>query len=192
MERAVHSPHHYSVAVRFLLDYYILLLIPKIADCKIRHYHNYYTHEHLRHYYNRSDAPPAIQIEDHTYIDVHLCEYFTHASLFAWVSAHNSANIYNHCFSQVDRRKHHPSDKLTISSEQVSRAFTLNALLRDCAEHATLLILPDIGDNDERLKQATERRNKRIIAEGQSEKMHACRICEKFIPSASGYKGLRM
>jgi hypothetical protein len=48
-----------------------------------------------------------------------------------------------------------PSER-RISFEQVSRAFMLKALLRDSGENATALILPDGGDNDERLRQAIE------------------------------------
>lgn len=66
----------------------------------------------------------------------------------------------------------------------------LNALLRDSAENDAPLILPDIGDNDERMKQAMELRNKRIIDEGQPQQMHACKICEKFLPG-DGFNNLR-
>lgn len=135
--------------------------------------------------------PSSIQIEDHAYVNAQLCEFFSHSFLFAWVSAHNSANIYNQCFAPRSPPQDTLLHGLSITPEQVSRSFTLNALLRDCAERATALILPDIGDNDERLKQATERRNKRIISDGQSERMHACGVCEKFIPG-DGHKGLRM
>lgn len=105
--------------------------------------------------------------------------------MFAWVSAQNSANIFNHTLLDSSSN----SDK-NISSEQVSRAFVLNALLRDSAENDAPLILPDIGDNDERMKQAMELRNKRIIDEGQPQQMHACKICEKFLPG-DGFNNLR-
>jgi hypothetical protein len=67
-----------------------------------------------------------------------------HLSLFAWVSAQNSANIFNHTLSDSSSN----FDK-NICSEQVSHAFILNALLWDSAENDAPLILPDIGDNDE-------------------------------------------
>ena len=49
------------------------------------------------------------------------------------------------CSSDLDSPS--KSDK-NISSEQVSRAFVLNALLWESAENVAPLILPDIGDND--------------------------------------------
>lgn len=119
-----------------------------------------------------------------------LSEFFTHSYLFAWVSAQNSASLYNHSLSLIEQVTTSIDDPLKISSEQVARAFALNALLRDTIENETTLILPDIGDNDERLKQAMELRNKRIIAYGQPQRLHACQLCEKYIPG-SGYKNLR-
>ncbi|KAF5375906.1 hypothetical protein D9615_008161 [Tricholomella constricta] len=159
-------------------------------SCKVRYYHNYYSDGRLRHYYHSSSVPPIILIEEHVYIDSQLCEFFTNLSLFAWVSAQNSANIYNHTLSKfsdpstLSEASERPSNPIT--SEQVSRGFVLNALLRDCAESASSLILPDIGDNDERLKQVMELRNSRIIAHGQAERMHACDVCEKFIRGPTG------
>jgi hypothetical protein len=65
----------------------------------------------------------------------------------------------------------------------------LNALLQDSGKNATALILPDGGDNDERLQQAIELRKKWMIAHGQSQQMHACKVCERFIPS-TGHNSL--
>ncbi|KIJ92693.1 hypothetical protein K443DRAFT_13404 [Laccaria amethystina LaAM-08-1] len=74
----------------------------------------------------------------------------------------------------VIKRRIHTKElgTLSISSEQVSRAFYLNALLRDCAERGEVLVLPDVGDNDDRLKLAMEAQNKLIISEGQVEQMN--------------------
>ncbi|KAF5373315.1 hypothetical protein D9615_007428 [Tricholomella constricta] len=70
-------------------------------SCKITYYHNYYSDGRLRHYYHTSSVPPIILIEEHVYIESQLCEFFTNLSLFAWVSAQNSAaNIYNHTLSK--------------------------------------------------------------------------------------------
>lgn len=69
------------------------------------------------------------------------------------------------------------------------RAFTLNALLREWLERKMTLIVPDGGDQDSRLKEAIEMRNYVIIQEGQKEKMHACQVCERFIPG-NGFNGL--
>ncbi|KAF8158822.1 hypothetical protein BJ912DRAFT_866425 [Pholiota molesta] len=155
--------------------------------CKIRYYHNYYTQDGTRHYYS-SEVPASIQIEDHAFIESELCELFTSFMLFAWVSSQNCANILN---ASITRRSIElGSDDLSISSEQVFRAFTFNALMHDCSESGNALSLPDIGDHDARLKCAMELRNKKMISAGQKEKMHACTKCEKFI-NGTGYKNLR-
>jgi hypothetical protein len=77
----------------------------------------------------------------------------------------------------------------SLSSEQVFRAFTINALLREWTERNMCLVIPDKGDHDSRLKQAIEMRNIMMVQEGQKEKMHACQVCEKFVPG-NGYRGL--
>ncbi|KAG6914258.1 hypothetical protein DXG01_001437 [Tephrocybe rancida] len=148
----------------------------------------------FRHYYPNTDMAtngrspsvlPNISIEDHTYISVELCEFFTHQTLFTWVSAENCANIYNQTLSNTHGTSH--SSSITpLTSEQVSRGFVLNALLHDCIANGSLLVLPDIGNNDERLRQAQELQNHLMIMEGQPEKMHACNKCEKIIPREGG------
>jgi hypothetical protein len=72
----------------------------------------------------------------------------------------------------------------------VWHAFNYNALLRDCAEQDVQLVLLDTGTQDDRLKLAMEQRNQWILKQGQRERMHACKTCERFL-SGSGYKGLR-
>lgn len=157
--------------------------------CKVRFYHNYYVADTNRYFYN-SDVPSYIQLEDHTYIQSELCELFTSLMLFAWVSSQNCANILNASVKRLSALSD-VTGALSISSEQVFRAFVLNGLLRDCAERGSPLILPDLGDHDDRLKCAIELRNQRMISEGQPQKMHACMKCEKFI-EGPGYKGLSM
>jgi len=155
-------------------------------DCKICYYHNYYSIDHTCHFYS-SSIPQFIQIEDHAYVKAGLCELFSTFMLFAWVSSQNCGNILN----TVIKRRVHTKElgTLSISSEQVSHAFYLNALLHDCAEHGEVLVLLDVGDNDDRLKLAMEAQNKHIISEGQVERMHACSKCERFLPR-SGYNNL--
>lgn len=64
------------------------------------------------------------------------------------------------------------------------------ALLKDAAEHNESLVMPDHGEHDFRLRMALDARNRRMVREGQPERMHACTVCEKFIPG-DGFKGLR-
>lgn len=157
-------------------------------DCKIRYYHNYYSVDHTRHFYS-SSIPQFIQIEDHAYVETGLCELFSTFMLFAWVSSQNCGNILNAAIKRRNQTKE--LGALSISSEQVFHAFYLNTLLCDCAERGEVLVLPDVGDNDDQLKLAMEARNKCIISEGQVERMHACSKCERFLPR-SGYNNLRV
>jgi len=107
--------------------------------------------------------------------------------LFAWVSQQNCSNIHNAATKRSSLNEH--AEVLSLSSEQVFRAFILNALLRESAEEGVPLVLPDLGDNHDRLKAAMEIRNKKMIHKGQKERMHACSRCEKFL-EGDGYKGL--
>lgn len=129
-----------------------------------------------------------IQIENHAYVEYELCELYTSFMLFAWVSQQNCSNIHNASIKRSVLR-HDSSTELSISSEQVYRAFVMNALLRDCAENGSALILPNLGDHYERLKNAMERRNRQMVMRGQTERMHACNRCEKLRPG-TGVNGL--
>jgi hypothetical protein len=64
-----------------------LLLTRGVADCKIRHYHNYYTTNDRRFYYSRDvcglAVPDVIQFEEHKFIEAELCELFTNLMVFA-------------------------------------------------------------------------------------------------------------
>ena len=133
---AMHLLHHLHVMVSSSSVYILqpeTLHVP--TACKIRYHHNYY---------HSSTVPQNIQIEEHSFVDAKLCEFFTHLSLFAWVSVQNSANIFNHILLDSSGQSYK-----NISSEQVSHAFVLNTLLWNSAENDALLILLGIGDNDE-------------------------------------------
>lgn len=67
--------------------------------------------------------------------------------LFTWVLSQNCGNILNVAIKQRNQTKE--LGALSISSEQVSCAFYLKSLLCDCAEHGEVLVLPDVGDNDD-------------------------------------------
>jgi hypothetical protein len=110
--------------------------------------------------------------------------------LYCRVSGQNCANIYNHSFPASTRTQPLAwPHNFTISTEEVWHAFNYNALLRDCAERNVQLVLADIGTQDDRLQFAMEQRNSRILKDGQRERMHACDVCEKFIPGL-GYMDL--
>ncbi|KDQ58768.1 hypothetical protein JAAARDRAFT_69191 [Jaapia argillacea MUCL 33604] len=146
--------------------------------CKMRYYPNYYIMTNLRFYYG--GIPDTIQFEEHGYMEKDLCEVFTNFMLVAWVSAQNGANIYNFALAanSLCRPTIWPSGlTFNLSGEQVWRAFFLNALLRDWTERGLVLVLPDSGDHDSRLKHAMDIRNHLMIEHGQPEKMHACQVC---------------
>ena len=67
----------------------------------------------------------------------------------------------------------------------------MSALLKDAAEHNESLVMSNHGEHDFRLRMALDARNSRMVQEGQPERMHACTVCEKFIPG-DGFKGLRL
>jgi hypothetical protein len=155
----------------------------------MRYYHNFYTLNGARHFYN-SNIPRFVQIEDHAFVEVELCELFTSYMLLAWVSQQNCANIHNASIKRSSlRSSRRATQEPSLSSEQVFRAFSLNALLRESAEEGAALVLPDLGDNHDRLKVAMEIRNKKMIHKGQKERMHACSRCEKPL-EGDGYNGL--
>ncbi|KAI0047167.1 hypothetical protein FA95DRAFT_1492972 [Auriscalpium vulgare] len=123
--------------------------------CKIRYHHNYYTEDEARVYYKGS--PSVIQFEEHGFMDSQLAELFTSFMLMAW---------YPSPWPQM----------FHLDSEQVWRAFYLNALLRDADEHGDSLVLPSVGSQDSRLQYGMARRNEQMVIEGQPEVMHACNL----------------
>lgn len=161
-----------------------------IEACNIRFHPNYYVHEQQRVYYPATHVPEFVQIEDHAFISSELSELFTSCVLFAWVSAHNFATIFNSTLSHRGRSTE-SIPALTINAEQVWRAFFYHALLREHHERNINLVLLDIGDNDTRLKLALEARNAWYIRHGQPERMHACKVCEPCFPPGPGYNSLR-
>ncbi|KAI0309790.1 hypothetical protein OF83DRAFT_1157459 [Amylostereum chailletii] len=166
------------------------------TGCKIRYHPNYYITDGVRCYYG--GVPDTIQFEKHAYIETELCELFTMCTLFAWVSGQNCAKIYNAALAQPKSGAARPDDwpdtyTFTLGTEQVWRIFFLNAILRDHAEQGSCLTLSDAGEQEPRLQAAMEARTTRMIEVGQPHKMHACTVCERFIPSHSGegHLGLR-
>ncbi|KAL0567980.1 hypothetical protein V5O48_014014 [Marasmius crinis-equi] len=138
-----------------------------------------------RHYYSSTFAD-YIHLEQHTYIQRTLCELFTVWMVFAWVSAQNSANIYNHALSGLARDWCVGGEsRFILSSEQAWRAFVLHALFCHASEHNIILTMSEAPgvDHDLRLKDAQVHRNDLVARSGLSERLHACGTCEKFISS---------
>ncbi|KAA1469595.1 hypothetical protein DENSPDRAFT_835230, partial [Dentipellis sp. KUC8613] len=157
--------------------------------CKIRYHPNYYIQDCVRCYYR--GIPDAFQLEEHAFITVDLCKFFTALMVVAHVSGQGCAQVYN--MTMADTKHVRPRDwpqSFTLRTDEVWRSFFWNALLRDHSEHGTLLTVPDEGNQESRLEFAMVRRNLQMVEEGQPARMHACDVCEKFV-EGTGYKGLR-
>ncbi|KAK1216033.1 hypothetical protein PQX77_021351 [Marasmius sp. AFHP31] len=131
---------------------------------------------------------------EHAFISQKLCEVVTAWMVLAWVSAQNSAAIYNSALSSVGEGEGSSYDSsLNLTSTQVWRAFVLNAPLRDRSESGQALVLTENLEHDQRLKEAQCARNKNMDRNGQPERLHACSICEHFIPTdlPDAFQGLR-
>ncbi|KAJ3731347.1 hypothetical protein DFJ43DRAFT_1155581 [Lentinula guzmanii] len=165
----------------------------KSDTCGIRYYFNYSVKIDARTcvYYDEA-IPEVIHLEEKAFIETSLSELFTTCTLFAWVSAQNSALIYNYALSSYGQCEVKQSHFL-LTSTQVRRAFVLVSLLKDWREQGRNIVVREDGDLDSRLKDLICERNDRMIMEGQPERLHACDICEKLIPTdiPNSYKGLR-
>lgn len=69
----------------------------------------------------------------------------------------------------------------------------LVSLLKDWRERGCILSVRDDGELNAQLKELMCERNDRMIAEGQSERLHACETCEKLVPTENpcSHMGLR-
>ncbi|KAK1217866.1 hypothetical protein PQX77_019466 [Marasmius sp. AFHP31] len=165
--------------------------------CPVRYYPQYYIDytTKTRHYY-ASTFPDFIHLEQHTYIQRTVCELFTIWMVFAWVSAQNSANIYNHALSGLaDDWRVGSESRFILTSEQVWRAFVLHTLFRRASEYNTALTMSEAPgvDQDLQLKEAQIDCNDLVARNRLRERLHACTTCEKFIPTdlPDAHLGLR-
>lgn len=163
------------------------------ASCDIRYYLNYSVdiQARLRRYYDK-EIPEVIHLEEHSFIQTSLSELFTASTLFAWVSWQNTALIYNHALSPYGHEEVNES-RFVLTSIQVRRAFVLTSLLKDWRTRGHSVVMREQGDLDSRLKDLICEHNNRMIIEGQPERLHACKTCEKLITTdlPNSYKGLR-
>ncbi|KAJ3723383.1 hypothetical protein C8R42DRAFT_695872 [Lentinula raphanica] len=164
-----------------------------LATCNIRFYLNYSVQlkSEMRVYYDEA-VPQVVHLEESTFIETALSELFTACTLFAWVSAQNSALIYNHALSLYGNKEVHESHFM-LTPTRVRRAFVLISLLKDWRQQGRTLVMRNDGELDSRLKDLICERNDRMITEGQPERLHACDTCEKLIPTdlPNSYQGLR-
>ncbi|KAL0566058.1 hypothetical protein V5O48_015958 [Marasmius crinis-equi] len=160
--------------------------------CQIRFYPQYFVKGTHRFYYS-PEIPSYIHFEQHAYISQKLCQIITAWMVLAWVSSQNSAAIYNGAMSSIELQDFRHDSAFSLRSIQIWRAFVLNALLRDCSEIGQALVLTENLEHDQRLKEAQCVRNERMDRHGQPERLHACAICERFIPTdlPGAFKGLR-
>ncbi|KAF8826337.1 hypothetical protein HHX47_DHR5000080 [Lentinula edodes] len=153
----------------------------RLESCETRYYPNYSVKikAKVRRYYDEA-VPSILHLEEHSFIQSGLSELFTACTLFAWVSSQNCALIYNHALSPYGQ-KHVSESKFMLTPTQVWRAFVLVSLLKDWRERGCILSVRDDGELNAQLKELMCERNDRMIAEGQSERLHACETCEKTI-----------
>ncbi|KAK1234616.1 hypothetical protein PQX77_002180 [Marasmius sp. AFHP31] len=163
--------------------------------CPVRYYPQYYIDTEIQQrFYYSSALPINIHLEQHVYITASLAELFTMWTLFAWVSSLGSANIYNHAMSALPPEKIGQS-RYTLTSEQVWRAFVLHALFCHASQYNTSFTMSEAPgiDHDLRLREVQSLRNTLMDRHGQPERLHACNVCEKLIPTdlPNAYLGLR-
>ncbi|KAJ3884500.1 hypothetical protein GG344DRAFT_60442, partial [Lentinula edodes] len=159
----------------------------RTESCETRYYPNYSVKikAKVRRYYDEA-VPSILHLEEHSFIQSGLSELFTACTLFAWVSSQNCALIYNHALSPYGQ-KHVSESKFMLTPTQVWRAFVLVSLLKDWRERGCILSVRDDGELNAQLKELMCERNDRMIAEGQSERLHACETCEKLVPTENPY-----
>ncbi|KAI0792566.1 hypothetical protein C8Q75DRAFT_792147 [Abortiporus biennis] len=88
----------------------------------------------------------SISVTTHSYIEASLCERFTQATVFAWVSASNYARIYHLEHVEAERRFLPWPVLPHIMTEIIWDTFFVYALLRDHNEHSVALMMSNEGD----------------------------------------------
>ncbi|KIJ36555.1 hypothetical protein M422DRAFT_61158 [Sphaerobolus stellatus SS14] len=158
--------------------------------CYTRYYHNYYVHQNstLQTYYG--GIPDVIQSSRKIFVQASLCERFATQMVMAWTSATNCGRIYNAEFDNLCSTIALPFGwkfALKLDTDIVSDAFYLYSLLLDHSRQAQVLSPPHHAPNNtERLQNALEQRNERMVGPGQPEWNHACDVCTKISVSEDG------
>jgi len=109
-------------------------------------------------------------------------------------SSTNCARIYNAEYNELRAVLQLPDTwkfSFKLDTDIVSDGFYLYSLLLDCGRHGTILQLPQNSPtNIERMREALEARNLRMVGTGQPEWNHACNLCTKVYKEEDGSSGM--
>lgn len=123
-----------------------------------------------------SGIPNAIQVAEHTFVDLRVLNLFNAQCVFAWTSATNASHIYHEALSglTLDDRS---TARFHLRTEHVWDGFVIVALLKDAGERGHTLIVPHTGDQKDRFTSAMDTRNAHMRRNGQPEYAHWCTKC---------------
>ncbi|KAK7022886.1 hypothetical protein VNI00_016873 [Paramarasmius palmivorus] len=155
---------------------------------KTAYHNNYRVVDGTRIYY--STTPKYLQVGEHQFVEDAVAATWTSTMVLGWFSATNGAHLYNQTLAMRDEVLP-PDWKIgkTIETAHVWDAFIINALLQDSIKRGKELEVPHTGDQCDRFKAAMERRNCRIVEEGQEEIAHACDKCMRVTENDDGTFG---
>jgi len=165
----------------------------------------------IRTYYG--GIPELIQSSQKVFLDRVLCERFSNQMVMAWcvliplchmfdllmmhlfrTSSTNCAQIYNTEYDELRTSIEHLTCwklSLRLDTEIVTNAFFLYSLLLDHGRRSDSLQLPHrASTNMDRIREALEARNTRMVGTGQPEWNHACNWCTKIYRSEDGTLGV--
>ncbi|KAF8315244.1 hypothetical protein DL93DRAFT_2148981 [Clavulina sp. PMI_390] len=148
--------------------------------CHLRYHPNYTISASTdqRRYYG--GIPREIEVAKHFYVTSSLSGFFLTTMSINWGAASNCATTYNMAIAQSP---HHQAARwpfeYSIQPNHIWNSFYLFSLLSDFEEREDrpILILPNSGEQDERLKAAVEERNAHIVTNGTEFWDHACQGC---------------
>ncbi|PIL28517.1 hypothetical protein GSI_08555 [Ganoderma sinense ZZ0214-1] len=138
--------------------------------CKTTYRPNYYVSHAdapgaVRKYYE--GVPKYIEVVQHSYVDEELLRHSA--------SGDACAKIYNLSHGTI------AAGTSSLTSDMVWNAFYLHALLLHHRRFNSVLELPHHGEQNERLAEALNARNEKMVGIGQPHWAHACDDCEKSV-----------
>ncbi|KAF8074791.1 hypothetical protein FPV67DRAFT_1408151 [Lyophyllum atratum] len=144
--------------------------------CQINYHHGFRVEKGRRIYYD--GMPEIIQAGEHQFFERKVIQMWITLMLVSWTSATNCARMYNLTLSTMPL----PGDwkfGSTVTTEQVWDAFTILALLEDCATREKTLNVPHDGPQKDRFTFAVRERNHRFRQFSQPESRHRCKKCTR-------------
>ncbi|KAK6984509.1 hypothetical protein R3P38DRAFT_2575937 [Favolaschia claudopus] len=151
--------------------------------CLTRYYLNYKirgasSRESVHEFY--PGVPEILHIQEHSFVERKLCQFFETQMAVAHTSSENIARIYNSTMAGSST----PVPNLSRLGQEldgplVLDAFFTHGLLRHHATYHTCLFLPHYGSQRNRLNQALEARNLKHWP-------HACTKCMRIVDGPNG------